>query len=234
MTSNSSKRRIVLQGKEEDLKSAITVLIGIKQLIETYDLGHWVGYPVHDFAKNWNEALRLKLIWAEQKHPPWRPIHTKWYTMPECTISSVKKSAIDWKNIRTIMGGSTGYSWGTFRATGTIKGKEKRRAGKVRIQGNSAKEAEKMLREVMKLSSAELGNFTVSEMKISNVSPRYQAKKVYPAFFVVSNNGYDANKVGSKDPPKPKVKKFPVWMDEPPAEFLSELNWVLSNKFDYE
>jgi hypothetical protein len=223
-----SKTRIILQGNEQDLRAEITSLLAFRQLIQGYEFGHFVGYPIADYVRMTNENIKLTLRYETNKQPPWRPNENTYLPRPTYSIPNVATSKINWKTIKDAMGGKNGYDWGHWRVAAMLKSKRT-----VYCFGNTAKEAQKRVEKLLELSNDEIEKITYSELSTSDGKPRHQAKKVYPAFFTVINNNYDRSRVRNNKPPRPKTATIALWVEDEPPDTQKAIQNVLSNKFDY-
>ena len=228
MANENTKTRIILQGNEQELRAEITSLLAWKKLIQNYEIGHFVGYPIADWVQKTNENIKLQVRYETNTQPPWRPNSRTWLPSPTYSIPNVATSKISWRTIKDAMGGKNGYDWGHWRVAAMLNSKRT-----VYCFGNSAKEAEKRLEELLKLSNDKIEKITPSELKLKNGKPRHQARKVYPAFFTVINNNYDRNRVRNNKPPAPKTATIALWVEDEPPDTARVIQNVLSNNFDY-
>ena len=228
MADENTKTRIILQGNEQELRAEITSLLAWKKLIQNYEIGHFVGYPIADYVRMTNENIKLKVRYETNTQPPWRPNENTWLPSPTYSIPNVATNKISWRTIKDAMGGKNGYNWGHWRVAAMLDSKRT-----VYCFGNTAKEAEKRLEELLKLSNDKIEKVTFSELRTSNGQPRHQARKVYPAFFTVINNNYDRNRVRNNKPPAPKTATIALWVEDEPPDTARVIQNVLSNNFDY-
>ena len=229
MANEQPKTRIILQGNEQELRAEITSLLAFRQLIQHYEIGHFVGYPIADYVRMTNENIKLKVRYETNKQPPCRPNNRTWLPSPTYSIPNVNLSKISWRTIKDAMGKERGYFWGHWRVAAMLKSKRT-----VYCFGNSAKEGEDRLKELLKLSNDEIEKITYSELRTGDGLARHKSTQVYPAFFTVINNNYDRNRVRNNQPPAPKVATIALWVEEEPPDTSRIIQNVLSNNFDYD
>ena len=156
MADEQPKTRIILQGNEQDLRAEITSLLAFRQLIQGYEFGHFVGYPIADYVRMTNENIKLKVRYETRTQPPWRPNENTYLPRPTYSIPNVATSKISWRTIKDAMGGKNGYDWGHWRVAAMLNSKRT-----IYCFGNTAKEAEKRLEELLKFRdfTIDIGEF---------------------------------------------------------------------------
>lgn len=181
--------RIVLKGRTQLLKPAITEILAIHQLIESLDIGQFVGYPWEEFVKLKRQTpLSLDIVWYSVPHPPWKKrVKSDRFVRASYAVPDVKRSALDWERIKTAAGGKNGYSWGRFRATANLSN-----GGQMQVHGASPDEAEDRLKALLTLSTAEIVTLSTTEEKKEGVRAAdkklyKETSRVYPAYFTVTN-----------------------------------------------
>lgn len=181
--------RIVLKGRSQLLKPAITELLALHQLLESKDIGQFVGYPIEEFVRVKRQSpLSLDIVWYSVPTPPFQKrLKDERFVRAAYSIPELKRSALDWEKIKTAAGGKNGYLWGRFRATANLSN-----GSQMQVHGGSEGEAEDRLKALLTLSSAELLTLTIAEEK--KEGRRATDKKlfkdtvrVYPAYFTVTN-----------------------------------------------
>jgi len=182
-----AKRKIVLSGREDDLKAAITLLLGIHQLIEQQDIGQFVGVPLVEYLRPAPQPLKLTLFFFLNPEPPWIDRSTA----PQITIPFIKRSRVDdWNRIKKACGGKNGYRWGRWLATANLQHDSGIR--KLRVHGGSEAEAEDRLLDLAELSDGKIVSLGVKEEKKFGQripgKPLYkETVRVYPGYFTIIN-----------------------------------------------
>lgn len=226
--------RIILKGRTELLKSAITQVLALHQLIAEREIGQFVGYPLEDHVRKKQAPLNLDIIWHSVPHPPWRARSTKdRFVTAAYSIPDIKRSMLDWEKIKLAAGGKNGYNWGRFKVIANLSN-----GGQMTIYGGSEAEAEERLNELLKLSNAEIVTLNGGEEK--KVGRRAADKKlykpttrVYPAYFTVSNRDKvvtESNLSTLEGDYKMTEGRINLWTEEAPANLTEILNEVLHIK----
>ncbi len=229
MVEQPNANKIILQGKEEELKPVITSVLAQLSIMSRYDLGYFVGYPVPEYVRVTNQDLKLMVRFESNKTPPWRANALDYSPHPTYSIPNVDKTKVNWQIIKQLMGGKNGYHWGPWRANALFESK-----ARMYVFGRSQKEAESMLKTLASLSLEPIKHLSVSEWKYPSGSPSKFPRQVYPAFFTIINNGYDRSKVRNNKPPNPKVVRIPLYLDDPPEGVEAQIAEALSRKFTYK
>jgi hypothetical protein len=179
---------IFLSGNEETLKPVITLLIALNQLIDSKDIGQFVGEPIEDNVKALPHALRMKLFWYSKKSPPYIASMGTKLVKAEYQIPDVDRKIVDWATIKTAMGGNDGYMWGRFVATVNLDN-----GRQMQCYGATAKEADNQLEKLLTLTTAKPLTFGVTELKkegrrAKGESMEIESTRVYPAYMVLINS----------------------------------------------
>ncbi|MBD1899261.1 hypothetical protein NDI44_08655 [Trichocoleus sp. DQ-A3] len=181
--------RIVLKGRTQLLKPVITEILAIHQLVESLDMGQFVGYPWEEFVKLKRQTpLCLDIVWYSVPVPPWKKRNkSDRFVRASYAVPDIKRSALDWEQIKTAAGGKNGYSWGRFRATANLSN-----GGQMQVHGGSENEAEERLKALLSLSTAEIVTLSTTEEKKEGrraVDKKLykETTRVFPAYFTVTN-----------------------------------------------
>lgn len=180
--------QIVLSGSEESLKPIITLLIGIRQLIENRDIGDFVGSPLHDKVQAEPQTVKVTVFFHPNKTPPFNYPKGGHQLKPYCNIPDVDLRRLTWSNIKAASGGDKGYNWGRFLATANLSNRRQ-----MQIYAGSPKEAETRLKAFAELSKASILTLSVTEEKkegrrATNKSLFKKTTRVFPTYFCVVNN----------------------------------------------
>ena len=227
----SQKRKFYLKGKTQVLKSQMTSLIALNQLLGDKDLGTFVGYPTTEYGDVSRGPYKLIVRFEVKERPPWRSDESVWTPRPTYQIPNVNQSKINWETIKRACGGDNGYLWGHWRAYGKFD------EGRMYVFGDTQNSAKNRLLELAELSKSKLERITYSDIRVVDNSIDYKlrnSQRVYPAYFTVINHNYDKDKVQpGKNPPKAKSVRIPLYTDKEPIGIKEEITAVLNSKFDY-
>jgi len=155
------EEKIILTGREEVLKPAITAAIANYQLVSNRDIGQtFSGLPEREYIRAKPSELSLKILLSS--HPPGKPKPTDKSKVQTATysISDLDKSKISFQSIKDACGGADGYLWGRYLAHADLDNGRKQMC-----YGGSEIEAEQMLRRLLSLSTAKILTLNVSEEK---------------------------------------------------------------------
>lgn len=178
----------ILSGTEETLKPILTMAIAFYQMIESRDIGQFVGEPLIDNVNAIPHTSRLKLILCNVKEPPFRaPLKGK-LIKAEYQIPDIQAKRITWQGVKDVCGGANGFMWGNFLATAKLDN-----GRQIHAYGATAKDADNMLDRMLTLTTAEMLSRGCTELKKiarrAKGQPLYrEPTRVYPVSFHVINS----------------------------------------------
>jgi hypothetical protein len=179
---------IILSGTEETLKPIITLLVGVSQLIESKDIGQFVGEPLIANVQALPHTSRLKLILCNVKAPPFVAPPGGKLIKAEYQIPDIKPTKITWQGMKDTCGGTNGFIWGNWLATANLDNGRQMQA-----YGGNAMEAENMLDRMLLLTTAESLSRSCTELKKTGRRAKGQGlyrepTRLYPLYFHVINS----------------------------------------------
>ncbi|MCC5620711.1 hypothetical protein [Nostoc sp. CHAB 5715] len=223
-----SGENIILSGTEESLKPIITLLIGIRQLIENRDIGDIVAMPLQERVLAEPQIVKVTIFFHPNKEPPFTFPQGGKQLRPYCNIPDIDVRKLSWKNIKEVAGGANGYNWGRFLATANLSNRRQ-----MQIYAGSEKEAEERITDLVSLSKAKILTLSVTEEKktgrrATNKLLYKETTRVYPIYFTVINNekilveaerevrtkGVKGQLAG--DFKRKTTKKIPLWVTQEP------------------
>lgn len=228
---SNEREKIILAGPEPQLKAALPTTLAHYQMIESRDVGQLVGQPLNDYVRNKELTLRLRFQLFDRPSPPYGSARNNLLTRVSITVPDVKRSALDWQQLKFAVGGPNGYLWGRYKARGRI---DYRRY--VIAHGGTEDEAVDRLRAVMQLSDARLQTINVTEElregeRLINPRLRKDATRVYPAYVTVINRdrtiAFDEGRASPEGNWVDRQARFNLWRDSPPVDFNERLTEVL-------
>ncbi|MEO0349490.1 MAG: hypothetical protein AAF282_05500 [Cyanobacteria bacterium P01_A01_bin.15] len=223
----NEREEIVIAGPENNVKTAITQALVSHQLIQNRDVGQYVGMPVDDYVREKDLSLRIKFQLYSVSAPPYVTVGANAVRRVTITVPDVKRSALDWGQLRLALGGPNGYLWGRWRATARLGKNEY-----VSVFGATADEAEDRARAIMTLSNSVIQTITVTEERRSDnrlTNPRLQknATRVYPGHVTIINRqrvlAVDQGRVAVNGNYIDKQSRFDLWRDTAPENFAADI-----------
>ncbi|WP_138500914.1 hypothetical protein [Nostoc sp. PA-18-2419] len=223
----ANKEKIVLAVNRNNYRSVVSEVLANRNLIETRDIGDFVGLPVEDYVRAKVETIKLSVFFFNFQQPPFRERQGFRFVRVTYNIPDVNRAKLDWLTIKNACGGAEGYTWGRFRATANLSN-----GRQMQVYGGSDETAANMLRSLAAFSTAKILTMTVAEEKkegrrAENKRMYKETTRVYPAFFSVLNfekvvveeqreySGFNATLAG--DFRRSRTKKIPLWVNKEPS-----------------
>jgi hypothetical protein len=179
---------IRVKGNAQTLPGILSNLIAIHNLIESRDIGDFVGLPLEDAMRPQPISIKLTIFFYSEKEPPFRPQLGKRFVRGHCIIPDAKRSLLKWGEIKAACGGENGYMWGRFCATARLASRRQ-----IQVYGATKQEAEERLKSLAAFSASEIVALSVSEkLKEGDTASGKllykESTRVYPAYFTVVNS----------------------------------------------
>jgi len=173
--------RIVLHGNELLIRQALPQVMANYQIMENRDVGQIIGAPIEETIKPNVSPISLKLIFYSTPTPPFNQAKV----IAQYSIPDVKKSKLDWEDIKFACGGKNGYNWGRYKASVTLDN-----GRQLQVYAGSESEAEDRINAFVSLSEAEILSLRISEekktgMKANGKPLQKETTKIYPAYMTV-------------------------------------------------
>jgi hypothetical protein len=225
--------KLIIAGREEELKPALVQTLGHYELVENRDVGQIVGEPVQEYIQaNSFKGIRVNLMLFPYEEPPfYRGEKIK----PESVrlwVPDVERSKLDWEQLKQACGGTNGYMWGRFRASARLDN-----GRSFVVLGASEQEVESQIERMLTLTSANLLTLNVSEQqKKGEVAARPKLQKeprrVYPGFaYIVNRQEFlDPNKsiTTVRGNFRDKKARIPLYTRTKPANFEKIIQELLT------
>lgn len=203
-----------LTGKQELIKPQIQETINSHRNLYGKDVGEIVGQPALDWFRAVPMRRQMVILFYSKERPPWRQsngqrVKSATYTIPD------PKAGLSWRQIKAA---ASVYDWGKFRATANLNN-----GRQMAVYGGSAREAERKLRQLLELSTAEITTLSVAEEKDRNPNIRKDQTRMYPAFvtFTVRRPTVDGQGrfIGDREWDA-DTKRYPLWVEQAPRDFV--------------
>lgn len=222
-------QRIILSGNERALMPAIVQTLATHQLIGQQDLGTLVGYPAEESYIKSPDDLTLIIEFRSVSAPPLNRPGEPAAQRVTLKIPGVKRTALDWTQIKTAAGGSNGYLYGPKKVTFRISN-----GGNTTVYASTHEEAEQRGRALLALSTNEIIGESPGEEKEAGRRSRVNnnVKKIiqiypYEATVIYAKKTTDTTKgrVRLSDGQRVTYEnyKFLLWPDVPPVNFSQEI-----------
>ena len=207
--------KVILRGNEVALKPVIMNTLTNHALVKNREIGQFVGQPLPDYIRANPFVRKATVIFKSKEQPPYRryggtdPIKQVTYSIPDL------KHNVTWAQLKIAC---KKFTWGKFRATANLSN-----ARQMAVYGATASEAEDKLRELLKLSTAEILSLSITEEKDRHIKNRKTAVLVYPAYFhvTVRRNDLDDPQLVTLDGKGYTnfTQRVEIWRDTEPDDF---------------
>lgn len=217
------EQRIILAGPQEVLKPVIVQTLTNYQMMESKDIGTFVGSPVDDYLRGKPRSISLQVQFFSVKTPPWsKRLGDERLVSASYSIPDINPSKLDWERIKLACSGVNGYMYGRFRATGILDN-----GRQMAVYGQTGDEAEDLLKALLTLGKGNLlKKPTITEDRTEDITGTYLKKpvRVYPAYFTVLNQYRVPGAVGSGIPINGKRyirkdERIDLWTSQKPINF---------------
>lgn len=209
----NDEEKILLYGEEKLLKPQILSTLANYRVLNNRDVGQIVGSPVDDDKRAKWLNRKLLIVFRDKPTPPWRHPDGRRCKQAEYSISDLKPGTT-WRDIKQA---SKRYTWGKFRATARLDN-----GRQIAVYGFTEQEAESKLKDLMRLSTADILSLNVSEEKIRNPRNRKEPTLMYPCFasFLIRKRSTDQQGLTDLRGQvwDEKLIKFNLWTDTPPED----------------
>lgn len=222
-----NKEKIILSGREEELKPIILSILAQNQILRQYDIGHFVGDSLDNVMRSRPIPLTIFIHYSQNPNPPW---HRKGQKRKEITgrIPAIERSNVSWEKIKLAAGGANGYIWGRFKAKGNLIFDYG--STKINVWGGSGSEAEQRLRAYAALSEGRLTTINIDEEKQYGIRAKggiqhKESTRIYPRYFTIVNQEQYlfAEQKGKANIDESRyfqeTLKIPLWHEQ-------KLNWI--------
>lgn len=228
--------RVVLSGREENLKTAIVTTLATHELLKNRDSGITIlGNDGEEIPILNSNGIKIVIYLYNYSAPPyWTKERRKKIVVSEVPLENVKRSSVDWNKIKSTLGTSSVLTKGNWKCTARLNNGKK-----LIIWTSTPNEGERVLEKLAQLLEPDIiypllleenkGKGNNKAQKFKEATPMYAAHMVivnYDRFskYEAYNNGQGANPY--KNPKFEKVKiplhfdQKPSWVDEEIAKIL--------------
>lgn len=165
---------MLITGTQRHVQEQVVESLNQYRLIANRDVGQIVGMPADDYLTAKPLRRQLTIVFKTKKEPPWKMPNGKPAKQYEVTIPDVIVG-LSWQKLKLA---ALSYRWGKFRATAHLDN-----GRQMAVYAASKGEAEKVLRRLAELSTANLLNLNVTEeVEKKNIKLRKDPVQVYPAY----------------------------------------------------
>ena len=237
-----------LVGSINDILNQLMTIHYLKMMLGD-DLGIFVGNPVTEYIRHspiHNVYILFQL--HNRKNPPYRKKFLNFEPRDyQFTIHYPKLESLSYSNLRAVLGGETGLTWGYWKATAWItdslenfnKGKA---AHQIWVSGDTEKVARKNLDQVLTLTSGKVLRVNISNtaddvgtLKDDPERSKWKSFKVYPWKFTVFNPKLVAmaakgQKITLAGKLNTRRNIFSLWQPKEPVDWSNNLREFLAAK----
>lgn len=165
------------------------------------ELAHVVGQPVTEYISS-SPILELYFIFylSTKKKPPYNKTYfSDREKLHQFTIHYPDLRKFEYANLRSVLGGNNGLTWGQWKASAWIaddldKFKKGKAAHQIWASGNTEETAKRNLQKLLSLTSAKVLRINTSHTDSTTVYPpndpqiqQWNSYKVYPKQFTIFN-----------------------------------------------
>lgn len=213
------------------LMPAVQQTINTHRMVSNRDIGQFVGALVEDYARAMPLTLRAKIKLFSVDAPPYVSTQKKRIVEVTVSIPDLRRSKLDWDDIKRACGGNNGYLWGRFKATAQLSN-----GRPFIVYGSSKEQAEDQLRLFLTLSTAEIVTLNVTEelkegARLTNPRLQKESTRVYPAYLTVVNRelqvATDMGKPIKKGNYRDVSRRIELWSKQKPYDFEEVIRDVL-------
>lgn len=233
------------------LNEVMQQCVQIMQLRQTVEgLNHVLGLPQTEHLKRAPKVgLSITIIFSNYKTPPFRKNRFRPdYLERQVTVPWIKRTSLNYSNIRSICGGNNGLTWGRDRATAYVAlsddqfPENKKGMPQVWCGGNSVAQAKRNIKKLLELSDCKIISLSSSgkDYREGTEASRTRLTEpesytVYPCYFTIENSrivseGIAPNASSGKrillGKLDSKRNRFPLWSEQSPTgweEAIEEL-----------
>lgn len=207
------RESIYFQGTQKDVKEQVLQTLNTHRLVHNRDIGMVVGQPAEDWYRARPQRRKLVIVFKGAPSPPWvsggRVAKEASYSIPDAKVG------ISWTELQTAC---DPYLWGKFRATANLNN-----GRQMAVYGASPQDAERTLRKLLRLSTAELVTLSISEEKDRNPKLRKDPVMMYPAFatMLIRRPSVDASGMTDLEGNTwdESRLRYEIWRPEQPPDF---------------
>jgi hypothetical protein len=196
---------------QQRLYPVVQQTLNMHRLLHNRDIGEIVGQPLQEAIRARPQLRQLTIVFRDRPRPPWRHADGRrcreaCYAIPDAKIG------LTWREIKNV---ADAYMWGKYRATANLNNSRQ-----MAVYGATEAEAKAKLRELLRLSTAEILTLSVTEEDDRPVKMKKEPTKMYPAFatLLYRRNSTDGNGRVMIDNRflDEQVHRFALWTNDEP------------------
>ena len=206
--------RFYVEGTEANVKERVKQTITNLRAIGHRDVGEIVGQPIGEYLRAQPHRRKATVIF--------KSIDGRATTLPDGTIARRAEYTIpdlelvvNWNELKRAV---RPYNWGEWRATANLDN-----GRQMAVYGATGGEAERKLRDLLTLSSAEIVTLSISQEKDRDFRLRKRTTRMYPYRLKLLVRRYDPDGSSYIDADGNAYSdnnfRIPLWPDEEPPEF---------------
>ena len=223
---------IVLGGKTEFLKPALTNVMSNYGMVQNRDIGQIVGTRLYPSIKKPIRGITARIVFSSNE------FENNWSqgeVIADYIIPNVERSKLDWITIKRACGGNNGYRWGNWKATlNTAEGNQ------IAVYGGSESDAAQRAEAFLELSDDHLYTLNVTKetdkgeraFKSADNSIFKRPTQIYPIWVTIINyvKVFEQNAGRRKRTGRFRERQFrlPLWTDTKPPEWDEIIQDILS------
>jgi hypothetical protein len=170
---NRIEEPIVLSGPQELIKPAVQTALVQSRLIHNRDVGQILAQPYLEAVRATPQLRRLTIRFYSKPKPPWREKSGVKCKQCDYTIPDVKPG-LTWEQVKRA---ASKFTWGKHKAIAQLNNQRQ-----MVVYGNTPAEAERKLKELLTLSTAEILRLIISEEEITPLKLKKEPREMYPAY----------------------------------------------------
>ena len=222
---------LIVAGNEQLVRTQIPQILATYRMIEDRDMGMIVGEPVRENIRDLVSPLTLRINLNAKKKPPFNDDFGNKTRRVQITLPFVKRSKLDWQDIKTACGGVNGYLWGRFKALVKLEN-----GHSFEFWAASRGECEDQMERLLVLCEVDMVGVTITEETKKGKRLQYSAlykeeTRIYPTHFTLFNSqkvlNEDSGRATLTGVYKRKRDRFELWTDTQPDDYQESLAELL-------
>ena len=214
---------IFVQGNADEIRTQTMSAINTYNLVESRDIGDWVGHPLRESIKKPHKDTFIKILLRGAPRPPFKNADGTNAKRTQIEIPNIKRSQLNWKDIKQAVGSTNGYMWGRFLVVARLEDDHK-----ITFYAASETEGKIVLDRLLKLTKSDLLTLTFFEETREGVRRKFddlykEPTRVYPSHVVIVNQykilTQNEGRATTRGRKQQRKIKFPLYTDNKPADF---------------
>lgn len=208
--SRVEEEAIVLAGPQALVQQNVDLVLANHRLVHDRDLGQIIGIPAESFPRARFSVRHLVIVFKGKRRPPWHTAEGRAKEI-QYTIPDVKRG-LSWSEIKSI---ARPFTWGPWRCTANLDNNRQ-----MAVYGASASEAESTLRNLLRLSTADVVTLSVTEELQRDIRHIKRPTQVYPAYanLVTVPTDIQGRPIRGDEALRRERRRIILWTDEEPDD----------------